>query len=79
MPIELKAETYATNGKSPRGNRFLGSFRQFVRHDGGTKLDTKPACLVDEEALKQCASNEPGPKILESPELADIIEEIQSK
>lgn len=49
VPIELKAKTYATNSKSPRSNRFLGSFQQFVHRDGGTKLDTKEACLAVDE------------------------------
>jgi hypothetical protein len=50
-----------------------------VHHSGGPSPGSIPASLVVDDVVEPSASNEPGPKILESPELADIIEEIQSK
>ena len=76
VPIELKAETYATNGKSPRGNRFSGSFHQFVRCTSDTTEETKPT--VDDEIVEPLAGNE-AIRSIKSPTLEDIIAKTQSK
>ena len=78
VPIELRAKTYAYGCKSPRTRRFVTRVRQLVHHDGGKDLDTKPACLavLDDDANLPATN---GPKILDSPEPADIFEEKQSR
>jgi hypothetical protein len=80
VPIELNdAETYIGDTNT-RGDRFMGSFRQFVRHDGATNEHTKPACLDDvvEVVDEPLAGNE-AIRSIKSPTLEDIIAKTQSK
>ena len=79
VPVQDRAKLYAYGGMSPRAKRFVVSIRQHVYHDGGTKLDTTPACLVIDEPLKLCASNKSKSCFSESQKLEDIIKEFQSK
>jgi hypothetical protein len=78
VPVQDRPKFYAYGGISPRAKRFGTSVRQLVHHDGGKDLDTKPACLavLDDDANLPATN---GPKILDSPEPADIFEEKQSR
>ena len=79
VPVQDRAKLYAYGGISPRAKRFVASIRQHVYHDGGTKLDTSPACLAIDEPLKPCASNNRNPVFSESPTLEDNIAKTHSK
>ena len=79
VPVQDRAKLYVYGGISPPPKRFVASIRQHVYHDGGTKLDTSPACLAIDEPLKLCASKNQTPVFQNSPTLEDIIEEFQSK
>ena len=79
VPVQDRAKLYAFGCKSPRASRFGASIRQLVHHSGGPSPGSIPASLVVDDVVEPSASNEPGPKILESPHLADFIEEVTSK